>query len=58
MNFSARRAAASTRSRPNFLVSFKTPKHVLLVDTIGRAANGKADYAGMARRARELLAGG
>jgi acyl-CoA synthetase (AMP-forming)/AMP-acid ligase II len=26
------------------LASYKAPRHVLVVDTIGRAANGKADY--------------
>jgi acyl-CoA synthetase (AMP-forming)/AMP-acid ligase II len=26
------------------LASYKAPRHVLVVETIGRAANGKADY--------------
>ena len=26
------------------LAGFKAPKHVLTVDTVGRAANGKVDY--------------
>ena len=26
------------------LASYKAPKHVLPIDTIGRAANGKVDY--------------
>jgi len=37
------------------LAAYKVPKHVLQVASIGRAANGKADYAGMARWAREQL---
>ena len=39
------------------LAGFKTPKRVLVVESIGRAANGKADYAGMARLAERRLAG-
>ena len=39
------------------LAGFKTPKRVLVVESIGRAANGKADYAGMARLAEQRLAG-
>jgi acyl-CoA synthetase (AMP-forming)/AMP-acid ligase II len=31
------------------IAGYKAPKHVLLVDSIGRAANGKADYAGVRR---------
>ena len=26
------------------LAAFKAPKHVLAIDTIGRAPNGKVDY--------------
>jgi len=39
------------------LAGFKTPKRVLVVESIGRAPNGKADYAGMARLAERLLVG-
>ncbi len=39
------------------LAGFKTPKRVLVVETIGRAANGKADYAAMARFAERRVAG-
>src|SRR5207253_5718685 len=38
------------------LAGFKTPKRVLIVDSIGRAPNGKADYAAMARLAERRLA--
>jgi fatty-acyl-CoA synthase len=34
------------------IASFKAPKHVVVVDSIGRAPNGKADY----RRMKELAA--
>jgi 3-oxocholest-4-en-26-oate---CoA ligase len=26
------------------LAAYKAPKHIVVVDTIGRAANGKVDY--------------
>ena len=39
------------------LAGFKTPKRVLVVESIGRAPNGKADYASMARLAERLLVG-
>ena len=32
-----------TTSRPS-LAAYKAPRHLVLVDTIGRAANGKVDY--------------
>ena len=38
------------------LAGFKTPKRVLVVDSIGRAPNGKADYGAMARLAERRLA--
>src|SRR5262249_12592689 len=41
--------AAHVRSR---LAAYKAPRHVVVVDTIGRAANGKVDY----RRLKELAA--
>jgi acyl-CoA synthetase (AMP-forming)/AMP-acid ligase II len=37
------------------IAGYKAPKHVLLVDDVGRAANGKADYAGVRRRLLEAL---
>src|SRR5437667_395503 len=39
------------------LAGFKTPKRVLVVESIGRAANGKADYAALARLAERRVAG-
>jgi acyl-CoA synthetase (AMP-forming)/AMP-acid ligase II len=38
------------------LASFKAPKRVHAVPTLGRAANGKADYAALKARAAELAA--
>jgi len=38
------------------LAGFKTPKRVLVVESIGRAPNGKADYVAMAKLAERRLA--
>ena len=38
------------------LAGYKTPRHVLFVDSVGRAPNGKADYAGVQRIVAERLA--
>jgi len=38
------------------LAGYKKPRHVLFVDSVGRAPNGKADYAGVQRIAAEWLA--
>ena len=40
------------------LAGFKTPTRVLVVDSIGRAPNGKADYVAMAQLAERRLATG
>jgi fatty-acyl-CoA synthase len=40
--------AAHVKSR---LASYKAPRHFLVVDTVGRAANGKADYKSLKARA-------
>ena len=40
----ARQSSARTAHVKKTLASFKAPKRVLRVDTIGRAANGKVDY--------------
>jgi len=37
------------------LAGYKAPRHVLVVDSVGRAPNGKADYAGVRRRIIEAL---
>ena len=37
------------------LASFKAPKHVLEVETIGRAPNGKVDYKRLRRYAADQL---
>ncbi len=37
------------------LAGYKAPRHVLIVDDIGRAANGKADYAGVRARILDEL---
>ena len=37
------------------LASYKAPRHVVVVSTIGRAANGKVDYKGLTGVAREQL---
>jgi acyl-CoA synthetase (AMP-forming)/AMP-acid ligase II len=37
------------------LASYKAPRHVVTVSTIGRAANGKVDYKGLTATARETL---
>jgi fatty-acyl-CoA synthase len=37
------------------IAGYKAPKHLLLVDSIGRAANGKADYAGARQRLLDSL---
>ncbi len=38
------------------LAGYKAPRHVLIVDDVGRSPNGKADYAGARRRLLEHLA--
>ena len=38
------------------LASYKAPRHVLVVESIGRAPNGKANYAGLRKRVEESLA--
>ena len=38
------RRRGADRVREGRLASFKAPKHVVSIDTIGRAANGKVDY--------------
>ena len=40
------------------LASFKAPKRVLVVDTIGRAPNGKVDYKRLRRYAEDTLGAG
>jgi fatty-acyl-CoA synthase len=42
----------------SLLARFKAPKHVLQVDTIGRAANGKVDYGRLRREAVARLGAG
>jgi acyl-CoA synthetase (AMP-forming)/AMP-acid ligase II len=37
------------------LAGYKTPKRIVFVDSVGRAPNGKADYKGCKRKAREAL---
>ena len=37
------------------IAGYKAPKHLLVVDDVGRAANGKADYAGARRRLLDHL---
>jgi fatty-acyl-CoA synthase len=37
------------------LASFKAPRHVLIVDSVGRAPNGKADYPRVRREAAAAL---
>jgi fatty-acyl-CoA synthase len=39
------------------LASFKAPRHVMIVESVGRAPNGKADYPGVTRDATSALAG-
>jgi len=39
------------------LAAFKAPKHIVVVDTIGRAANGKVDYKRLRSEAAESLVG-
>jgi len=43
---------AAVRER---LAGYKTPKHVLFVDSIGRAPSGKVDYKVLKARAKERL---
>lgn len=38
------------------LATYKSPRHVVVIDTIGRAANGKVDYKRLTAYARDLLA--
>jgi fatty-acyl-CoA synthase len=40
------------------LAHYKAPRHVVVVDTIGRAANGKVDYKRLKELAIERLAAG
>lgn len=37
------------------LAAYKAPKHIVVVDTIGRAANGKVDYKRLRTEAGEVL---
>lgn len=37
------------------LARYKSPRHVVVIDTIGRAANGKVDYKRLAAYAKETL---
>jgi 3-oxocholest-4-en-26-oate---CoA ligase len=37
------------------LARYKSPRHVVVIDTIGRAANGKVDYKRLTAHAREVL---
>jgi 3-oxocholest-4-en-26-oate---CoA ligase len=37
------------------LAAYKAPRHLVVVDTIGRAPNGKADYRKLKRTAVERL---
>ena len=37
------------------IAGYKAPRHVLLVDDVGRAPNGKADYAGARQRLLDHL---
>ncbi len=37
------------------LAGYKTPKRIVVVDSVGRAANGKADYKGCKRKALQAL---
>ena len=37
------------------LAHYKAPRDVVVIDTIGRAANGKVDYKGLQAKAREVL---
>jgi acyl-CoA synthetase (AMP-forming)/AMP-acid ligase II len=39
----------------NSLAAYKAPRHIVIVDTIGRAANGKVDYKRLRREAAEAL---
>jgi len=47
--------AAHAKAR---IAGYKVPRKVLVVDTVGRSPNGKADYAAARRRALELLGAG
>jgi fatty-acyl-CoA synthase len=40
------------------LASFKAPRHVLIVDSVGRAPNGKADYPRVRREAEAAIVSG
>lgn len=40
------------------LAPYKAPRHLVVVDTIGRAVNGKVDYKGLTARAREVVGSG
>lgn len=37
------------------LAGYKAPRHIVVVDSVGRGPNGKADYAGVRRRVLEQL---
>lgn len=39
------------------LAAYKAPRHLLLVDSIGRAPNGKVDYKTLTRQARDSVLG-
>jgi fatty-acyl-CoA synthase len=51
-SFPANELIAHTKER---IASYKAPRHVVVVSTIGRAANGKVDYKGLTEAAREDL---
>ena len=51
-NFDERAVLASVSAR---LAKYKTPRHVVLVDTIGRSPSGKVDYKHLTAVARERL---
>jgi acyl-CoA synthetase (AMP-forming)/AMP-acid ligase II len=37
------------------LAGYKAPRHVVVLDSVGRGPNGKADYAGVRQRVTDLL---
>ena len=49
-------AAAIVEHVKTRLAPYKAPRHVLTVDTIGRAPNGKVDYRRLKALATERLA--
>ena len=52
-NIDAAAVTAHVRTR---LARHKAPRHVMVVDSIGRGPNGKADYMGLKKRVAEWLA--